>query len=220
MSETWTVLALSLKLALLTALLLLPLAGSLAWLTARRTFVGKTLFEAMLLLPLTLPPTVLGYYLLLLLGKGGPLARLGLELAFTFPGILLASVLFNLPLAFNTYREAFRTLDPTLLETARTLGAGPLKVWRAVILPLTWPGLLSGTLLAFAHTLGEFGVVLMVGGSIPGETKVASIYLFELTQALRLEEADRLAGLLLALGFGSALALKVLERRWKSGTAS
>lgn len=212
-------LLLSLRLAFWTALLLLPLAGGLAWLL-RRPVPGRAFLEALTLLPLTLPPTVLGFYFLVLFGEGGPLARLGLRLAFTFEGLVVASVLFNLPLAFNTYREVFRALDPDLLETARTLGAGPFKRWTRVVLPLTWPGLLSGTLLAFAHTLGEFGVALMVGGSLPGVTKVASIQLFELTESLRLAEAHRLAFLLLLLGLSVALLVRLLEERWRSGTAS
>ncbi len=221
MSEAWEALLLSLRLAFWTSLLLLPLAGGWAWAVVRYPVRGRVLWEALPLLPLTLPPTVIGFYFLLLFGSQGPFA--GLHLPFTFPGLVVASVLFNLPLAFNTYREAFRALDPTLLETARTLGARPLKIWRTVILPLTWPGLLSGTLLVFAHTLGEFGVALMVGGSIPGKTKVASIHLFELTEAFRFAEAQRLAFLLVLLGFGFALGLRLLEGRkaaWRSPTGS
>jgi len=176
------------------------------------------------MLPLTLPPTVLGFYLLVLLGRGGPLHRLtGLEWAFRMEGLVVASVLFSFPFALNTYREAFLALDPDLVQTARTLGASPFKVWREVILPLTWPGLVSGSLLAFAHSVGEFGVVLMVGGNIPGKTQTVSIYLYDLVQSLQFERANRLAGGLLA---GSVLLLgaaRLLERRgraWRSTTSS
>lgn len=221
MSETWETLLLSLKLAFWTSLLLLPLAGGWAWWVVRYPVRGRVFWESLPLLPLTLPPTVIGFYFLLLFGSQGPLA--GLHLPFTFPGLVVASVLFNLPLAFNAFRETFRSLDPSLLEVARTLGARPLKIWLGVILPLTWPGLLSGTLLVFAHTLGEFGVALMVGGSIPGKTKVASIHLFELTESARLDEAHRLALVLVLIGFGFALFLRLLESRkvgWRSPTGS
>ncbi len=214
-------LLLTLRLALLTSLALLLLAGPLAWVLAKRDFPGRGPLETVLLLPLVLPPTVLGFYLLLLLGKNGPLQQwFGLSLAFTFEGILIGSVVFNLPLALSNYREAFRTIDDDLLQTARTLGAGRWRVLREVVLPLAAPGLLSGTLLVFAHVLGEFGVVLMVGGSLPGETQVLSIYIYELTQALRLEEANRVALVLVGLAFGLLLAIRSLEARWKSNTSS
>ncbi|HEX5831008.1 MAG TPA: molybdate ABC transporter permease subunit, partial [Gemmatimonadaceae bacterium] len=197
-----------------------PIAVPLAWLVTRHEFPGRRVLETLLLLPLVLPPTVLGFYLLLLLGDGGPFARLlGVRWAFRFEGILLGSVLFNLPFALAAYRETFRGLDDDLLQTARTLGAGRWRVWREVVLPLSWPGLVGGTLLAFAHTLGEFGVVLMVGGSIPGETRVASIYLFELVQGLRLGEAHRMALTLVAVSFALLYALRLLESRWRSGSA-
>lgn len=198
---------------------LLLLGVPLAWLLARHDFRGKSLLETTLLLPLVLPPTVLGFYLLLVFGENGPWVQwLGVRWAFRFPGILVGSVLFNLPFALAAYREAFRALDPDLIHTARTLGATRSRIWREVILPLTWPGILAGTVLAFAHTIGEFGVVLMVGGSIPGETRVASIYLFELVQALRLGEAHRVAAVLVALCFALLFPLRALEGRWRSGT--
>lgn len=214
-------LLLTLRLALLTSLVLLVLAGPLAWALAKREFRGRQALETLLLLPLVLPPTVLGFYLLLLLGKNGPLQQwFGLSLAFTFEGILIGSVVFNLPLALSNYREAFRTIDDDLIQTARTLGAGRWRILREVVLPLAAPGLLSGTLLVFAHVLGEFGVVLMVGGSLPGETQVLSIYIYELTQALRLEEANQVALVLVGLAFGLLLAIRSLEARWKSATSS
>lgn len=212
---------LTLRLALLASMVLLLIAGPLGWLLARYNFRGKGLLETLLLLPLVLPPTVLGFYLLLFLGKNGPIAHwTGLTLAFSFWGILIGSVILNLPLALSNYREAFRAIDPDLIATARTLGAQPRRVWLEVILPLAAPGLLSGTLLVFAHVLGEFGVVLMIGGSIPGQTQVLSIYIYQLTEALRLGEAHRVAIALLALAFILLLALRTLETRWKSTTSS
>jgi molybdate transport system permease protein len=214
-------LLLTLELALWTSLLLLLLGVPLAWLLARRQFPGKRLVETALLLPLVLPPTVLGFYLLLLFGESGPLARwLDIHWAFRFQGILVGSVLFNLPFALTAYREAFRALDEDLLQTARTLGASRRRIFAEIVLPLSWPGLLAGTLLAFAHTLGEFGVVLMLGGSIPGETRVISIHLFELTQALHLEEAQNTALVLVGLSFALLYAIRTLEARWTSVTGS
>ncbi|MBI5489775.1 MAG: molybdate ABC transporter permease subunit [Deltaproteobacteria bacterium] len=212
-------LLLTLELALWTAAIVLVLGAPLAWVLARRRFFGRRVLETILLLPLVLPPTVLGFYLLVVLGENGPLARwLGVHWAFRFEGIVVGSVLFNLPFALTAYRETFRALDEDLLQTARTLGASPLRVMREVVLPLSWPGLLAGTLLAFAHTLGEFGVVLMIGGSIPGETRVVSIHLFELTQALRMEEAHEAALVLVGLSFVFLFAIRTLEVRWTSGT--
>ncbi|MFN4231548.1 molybdate ABC transporter permease subunit, partial [Thermus sp.] len=191
-----------------------------AWTLAFRRFPGKAFLEAILLLPLVLPPTVLGFYVLLFLGPEGPWHKVtGLSWAFRFEGLVFASVLFSLPFALTAYREAFLALDRNLLEVARTLGAPKPKVWAKVVLPLVWPGLLSGTLLAFAHTLGEFGVVLMVGGSIPGKTQMVSIYIYDLVQALRFEEASKAALVLLFLSLAILVAARTLEakgRAWKS----
>jgi molybdate transport system permease protein len=212
-------LLLTLRLALLASLALLLVAGPLAWVMARKQFWGKATLETLFLLPLVLPPTVLGFYLLLLLGKNGPLAQwTGLSLAFSFGGILIGSIILNLPLALSNYREAFRAIDPDLIATARTLGAKRLRVWTEVILPLSAPGLLSGTLLVFAHVLGEFGMVLMIGGSLPGQTQVLSIYLYQLTESLRLREAHQVALTLIALAFALLLTIRLLETPWKSNT--
>ena len=214
-------LLLTLRLALLASLVLLIMAGPLAWLLARKNFWGKGVVETLVLLPLVLPPTVLGFYLLLLLGRNGPLTQwTGYTLAFSFTGILIGSVILNLPLAISNYREAFRAIDPDLIATARTLGAGRFRVWAEVILPLSAPGLLSGTLLVFAHVLGEFGVVLMIGGRLPGQTQVLSIYLYQLTEALRLREAHLVALMLLGLAFVLLFSIRLVETRWKSITSS
>ncbi|WP_018112397.1 molybdate ABC transporter permease subunit [Thermus igniterrae] len=215
--QFWTALRLSLEVASLASSFLLLLGIPLAWSLAFHRFPGKPLVEAVLLLPLVLPPTVLGFYLLLFLGPEGPWQRItGLTWAFRFEGLVLASVLFSLPFTLTAYREAFLALDPNLLEVARTLGVPRWRVWRHVILPLVWPGLLSGTLLAFAHTLGEFGVVLMVGGSIPGKTQMVSIYLYDLVQALRFAEAARAAFVLLLVSLAILVAVRLLERRWRA----
>lgn len=213
-------LLLTLRLAAWTTVVLLLLGVPAGWVLARRRFPGRALLETVLLLPLVLPPTVLGFYLLLLLGDDGPLARwTGIRWAFTFEGILVASVLFNLPFALAAWRETFRAIPQDLLDTARTLGAGRARRWREVILPLAWPGLLGGATLVFAHTLGEFGVVLLVGGSIPGETRVASIYLYELVQALRFDEARTVALVVTAAAFLLLSLLRATEHRWRSPSA-
>ncbi|WP_038057316.1 molybdate ABC transporter permease subunit [Thermus amyloliquefaciens] len=218
----WTALGLSLEVAFLASLILLLLGIPLAWLMAFHRFPGKALLEAVFLLPLVLPPTVLGFYLLLFLGPGGLWTKLtGLSWAFRLEGLVLASVLFSLPFALTAYREAFLSLDRSLLEVARTLGVRRGKIWARVVLPLVWPGLLSGTLLAFAHTLGEFGVVLMVGGSIPGKTQMVSIYIYDLVQALRFGEASKAALVLLFLSLAILAAARTLEakgRAWRSIT--
>lgn len=219
--QAWPAFRLSLELATAASGFVVLLGVPLAWLLATRRFPGRRALEAAFLLPLALPPTVLGYYLLLLLGSGGPLARAtGLQWAFSFPGLVVGAVLFSLPLSLSTFREVFLRLDPDLLDTARTLGARPLARFRRVVLPLAWPGLLSGAVLAFAHTLGEFGVVLMIGGSIPGRTQVASIYLYDLVQALEFGAAGVVAGTLLAVAFVTVFALRILEERWRSASPS
>ncbi|TBH21059.1 molybdate ABC transporter permease subunit [Thermus thermamylovorans] len=213
----WVALELSLRVALVTSFLLVLLGLPLGWTLAFKRFPGKPVVEAVFLLPLVLPPTVLGFYVLLFLGPDGPWLRLtGLSWAFRFEGLVFASVLFSLPFALTAYREAFLSLDRNLLEVARTLGAPWWKVWLKVIFPLVWPGLLSGTLLAFAHTLGEFGVVLMVGGSIPGKTQMVSIYLYDLVQALRFQDAARAALVLLFLSLAILVVVRVLEGRWRA----
>lgn len=219
----WIALRLSLEVALLASFLLLLVGVPLAWLLAFRRFPGKSILEAIFLLPLVLPPTVLGFYVLLFLGPEGPWVRItGLSWAFRFEGLVFASVLFSLPFALTAYREAFMALDRNLLEVARTLGASWWKIWEKVVLPLVWPGILSGSLLAFAHTLGEFGVVLMVGGSIPGKTQMVSIYIYDLVQALSFEEATRASLVLMSLSLVILVLVRVLEakgRAWRSTTA-
>lgn len=215
--RAWPAFRITLQLAAVTTGILLLVGVPLAWLLARREFFGKRLLEAVILLPLALPPTVLGYYLLLALGQHGPLAQtLGITWAFRFEGLVVGGVLFSTPIVLSVYRESFRGLDSDLLQTARTLGAGRLRLWREVILPLSWPGLLSGSLLAFSRTIGEFGVVLMIGGAIPGRTQVVSIYIFDLVQALQLAEAGVVATALLVLALLLVYAIRWVEGRWRS----
>jgi molybdate transport system permease protein len=215
--RAWPAFRITLQLAAVTTGILLLVGVPLAWLLARRDFCGKRLIETIILLPLALPPTVLGYYLLLVLGQHGPLAQtLGITWAFRFEGLVVGSVLFSTPIVLSVYREVFRGLDSDLLQTARTLGAGRWRLWREVILPLSWPGLLSGSLLAFSRTIGEFGVVLMIGGAIPGRTQVVSIYIFDLVQALQLAEAGVVATALLVLALLLVYSIRWIEGRWRS----
>jgi molybdate transport system permease protein len=200
----WQALILSLQLAAATLLVLLPLGLALGRWLARADFAGKALLEATLVLPLVLPPTVLGYYLLVSLGAGSPLGQwllrhFELRLTFNFLGLLIASVVFNIPFMVQPIQRAFEAIPASLREAAAVSGlSGWQTLWR-VELPLAWPGLLSAAVLTFVHTLGEFGVVLMVGGSIPGQTKTIAISIYDRVQAFDLASADRMALLLLLL---------------------
>lgn len=208
----WAALRLSLELAAVTVLLLVP-AGTLLgrWLAVTR-IRGRAVLEALVALPLVLPPTVLGFYLLELLGAGSPLAGLwdvlfGGPLAFTFEGLVVASLLVNLPFAVQPVQRAFEAIDPEIREAAASCGMRPLASFLRVELPLAFPGVLTAAVLAFAHTLGEFGVVLMVGGAIPGETRTVAIAIYDRVQAFDDAAAGRMALLLLAI---SALAMAVV----------
>jgi molybdate transport system permease protein len=212
----WSAFGLSLRLALATLVLLLPLAALLAWPLAFGRFRGRAVAEALLNLPLVLPPTVVGFYLLVAFGPASPVGRLwaaltGEGLAFSFGGLLLASALINLPFAVQPLLAALGQVDRACLEAAATLGAGPWRRYMRVALPLAWRGLATGAVLTFAHTLGEFGVVLMVGGNLPGRTRTASIALFDQVQALDLGAAHRTALTLVLLAM-ALLTLSALLR--------
>jgi molybdate transport system permease protein len=217
----WSALFLSLKLALATLLLLLPLALALAHGLAFKRFAGRTLVEAVVLLPLVLPPTVLGLYLLMALGPKSWIgawleAHLGLTLSFSFSGILLASLVFNLPFMVQPIQRAFEAIAEDLREAASVSGLGGWQRFFKVELPLAWPGILSALVLTFAHTLGEFGVVLMVGGSIPGETKTLAISIYDRVQALDLAGATQMSLVLLAIS-GLAIMASLAAPRALAG---
>ncbi len=197
---------LSFKLAMVTTLILVFLACPMASLLAYSQFRGKPFLEALVNLPLVLPPTVLGYYLLLFMGPRGPMGALfeevtGERLIFSFPGIVLASLVYSLPFAVQPLKNAFERLDTRLIETAYVLGLSRTKTFFRVILPNSVGGLMVAIILTFAHTMGEFGVVLMVGGSIPKETKVASIAIYEYVESLRYHEANLISLLLSVLSY-------------------
>jgi molybdate transport system permease protein len=179
---------LSIRLALTVTLILLALGMPLAWWLARTRSVARPMIEAVVSLPLVLPPTVLGFYLLILLGPRGPLAPLlevlDLRLVFSFPGLVIGSVIYSLPFVVNPLKNTFQEIPEGQLETAATLGAGPLDRFFKVVLPLSASGAVTAAVMGFAHTIGEFGVVLMIGGNIPGETQVLSVAIYDHVEQL------------------------------------
>jgi len=213
-----SVLWLTVKLAGITTALLLVLATPLAWWLARGRSRWKAPVGALVALPIVLPPTVLGFYLLIALGPHSPLMVLlhpfGVRtLAFTFEGLVIGSLIYSLPFAVQPLRNAFIAIGDEPLEAAATLGASGWSAFRRVALPLALPGYAVAAILAFAHTVGEFGVVMMLGGGIPGETEVLSIEIYRLVEALEWDKAHVLAGLLLAFAFLVMLGLLMIERR-------
>ena len=200
----WQALVLSLQLASVTLLLLLPAGLLLARWLAYTAFKGKYLIETLVVLPLVLPPTVLGYYLLVSLGGASAAGQwlsqhVGVSLAFHFSGLVLASVIFNIPFLVQPIQRAFEAIPANLGEAAAVSGLNAWRIFWRIELPLAWPGVLSAMVLTFVHTLGEFGVVLMMGGSIPGETRTLAISIYDRVQAFDFESADRMALLLLLL---------------------
>jgi molybdate transport system permease protein len=212
---------LSLRLATLTTLLLLLLSAPLAWWLAMGNSRTRTAIDALVSLPLVLPPTVLGFYLLLLLAPGGAIGvtfrALGLPApAFTFAGLVIGSMLYSLPFAVQPLRDAFQGIGARPLEVAATLRAAPWDRFVSVALPLSMRGILTAAVLCFAHTLGEFGVVLMIGGNIPGRTQTASIALFNHAEALEYDAAYHLSLTLLVLCFALLLIVYGANRRLRS----
>lgn len=207
----WSALQVSLTLAALTTLVLLPVGLALARWLAVTAWVGRPVVEALLLLPLLLPPTVIGFYFLVAFGQGSPLgawlAASGLRLVFTLEGLLLVSVLVNLPFMVQPIQRAFAAVPHSLREAAWVSGLSTWQTFWRIELPLAWPGLLAGMALTVAHTLGEFGVVLMVGGNIEGETRTLSVSLYDKVQGMDLQSAHVMA---LALVGISLLALSLV----------
>lgn len=216
-AQDWQAIHLTLKLCGLTTVILLVLATPLAWWLAHRRSTSRTIVQALVALPLVLPPTVLGFYLLIVLGPRGPVGQaleaLGLtHLAFTFEGILVASVIYSLPFAVQPLMEAFRALGTRPVEVAASLGAGPMDRFLTVILPLCKGGFIVAATLTFAHTLGEFGVILMLGGSIPGETQVLSVLIYDHAEAMDYDAAHRLSLGLLVFAFLVLVTVYSLNR--------
>jgi molybdate transport system permease protein len=211
-------LLISLKLALVTTFILMILGTPLAWWLARSQWRHRYLVEALVALPLVLPPTVLGFYLLLLLSPNGPLGALmtalgGHSLAFTFAGLVIGSVIYSLPFVVQPLQNTFSAVGRRPLEVAASLRASPLDRFFTVAVPLALPGFVTAGVLGFAHTLGEFGVVLMIGGNIPGKTRVASIAIYDHVESLNYARAHWLSGSLLVLSFILLAAVYAFNRR-------
>lgn len=212
------VLATTAQLALVTTILLILIATPLAWWLARSRRWWKEIVGAISALPLVLPPTVIGFYVLIALGPDSPLMALlepfGIRtLAFTFTGLVIGSLFYSLPFAVQPLRTAFEAIGDRPLEIAATMGAGPLDRFLTVALPLSRRGFLSASILVFAHTVGEFGVVLMIGGNIPGRTEVLSTRIYQLVESLHFGEAHRIAAALVIFSFASLFTLLLVERR-------
>jgi molybdate transport system permease protein len=188
MEGAWIALALTLKVAAWATLLTLLFGVAAGWLLARKRFAGRDVLDALLTLPMVMPPTVLGYYLLVLIGRRGPIgawlqSNFGIHLIFTWQGAVIAATVVAFPLVFKAARAAFESVEPQYEQAARVLGHGEWAVFFRVTLPLAWRGILAGVLLAFARSTGEFGATLMVAGSIPGKTQTLSIAVYEAVQA-------------------------------------
>lgn len=216
--EDITALWITLQLASLTTAILLLLGTPLAWWLAHTRSALKPVVDAIVTLPLILPPTVLGFYLLLALGPKGPIGQLveflgGPPLAFTFAGLVIGSVVYSFPFVVKPLQDAFANIGRRPLEVAATLGAKPVDRFFSVVLPLARPGYLTAIVLGFAHTLGEFGVVLMIGGNIPGATQVLSISIYDHVEMLEYGQAHLLSGMLLILSFLLLLSVYILNRR-------
>ena len=209
----------TLQLAGITTVILLIIGTPLAWWLARSQFRLKVIVEAVVALPLVLPPTVLGFYLLISLGPHGPVGGLmqalgGQSLAFTFSGLVVGSVIYSLPFVVQPLQTAFSAIGRRPLEVAATLRASPLDRFLTIAIPLARPGYLTAAVLGFAHTVGEFGVVLMIGGNIPGETQVLSIAIYDHVEALEYGQAHWLAGGLLLLSFLMLVMVYTVNRRF------
>ena len=214
----WTAIILTLKLATLTALILLVIGLPLAYWLSFSRWRWKFLVESVVALPLVLPPTVLGFYILVAIGPHSPLGRfytslVGHPLPFTFEGLLFASILYSLPFAVQPFATAFDQVERRLIEASWTLGVSRVKTFFKLIIPLSVAGVVTGLVLSFAHTLGEFGVVLMVGGNIEGETRTVSIDIYDEVQALNYAGAAKTALFLLAISYGVLLAVYAMNRK-------
>ena len=213
----WSAVALTLRLATVTTLVLVLFGAPLAWCLARSRSPLKPLWAALIAMPLVLPPTVLGFYLLLVLGPQGPVGQFTQamgwgRLPFTFGGLVVASVIYSMPFVVQPLQQAFEAIPEKVLEAASTLRAGPIDRFLSVAVPLARPGFITAILLGFAHTVGEFGVVLMIGGSIPGETRVLSVAIYDHVEAGEYPAAHRLAIGMLLFAFVVALALSLVNR--------
>jgi len=212
-----SILLLTLRVAAIATLLILPIGIFAAWRLSRRAGAGRTLAETLLSLPLVLPPTAVGLLLLELLSRSGPLGRLldrlGIEILFTWKAVVLATAVMSFPLLVRPARTAFEEIEPRLLAMARSLGCGPIAVFRRVALPLAWRGVLSGTLLAFSRALGEFGATIMIAGNIPGRTQTMALAIFQRTHIGRDDAALRLVAITVVIAFTVVWTSEIVTRR-------
>ena len=209
----------TLKLATVSTIILLLIGTPIAWWLSQTRFKFKVIFEAIIALPLVLPPTVLGFYLLITLGSNGPVGKLleslgGSSIAFTFSGLVVGSVIYSIPFVVQPLQNSFSGIGSRPLEVAATLGASPLDRFFTVAVPLARSGFMTAAVLGFAHTVGEFGVVLMIGGNIPGETGVLSIAIYDHVEAMEYGQAHWLSGGLLILSFIMLLFVYLFNRRF------
>ena len=209
----------TLKLASVSTIILLLIGTPIAWWLSQTRFKFKVVFEAIIALPLVLPPTVLGFYLLITLGSNGPVGKLleslgGSSIAFTFSGLVVGSVIYSIPFVVQPLQNSFSGIGSRPLEVAATLGASPLDRFFTVVVPLARSGFMTAAVLGFAHTVGEFGVVLMIGGNIPGETGVLSIAIYDHVEAMEYSQAHWLSGGLLILSFIMLLFVYLFNRRF------
>jgi molybdate transport system permease protein len=217
--DEWQAVRLTLLVAATAVLASLPVAIPLAWILAKRQFPGKFVVETLINLPLVLPPVVTGYLLLMLFGRQGLLGSfleetLGLRFVFDWKGAALAAAVAAFPLLVRPIRLAFSSIDDRLIQAARTLGAGPFDAFRTIVLPLARPGILSGCVLAFARSMGEFGATIMIAGSIPGETRTISLFIYSLLEAPGgLQASTRLAAVSVLIAGGALLVSELLDRR-------
>ena len=214
----WTALGVSLRLAAATIVVLVPLAVWLGRFLAHGRFSGKLALETLVTVPLVLPPTVLGFYLLTVFGERSTLggifqSLIGHPLAFSFEGLLVASVIANLPFAVQPIQRAFETIAPDVLDAAACCGLTPWRRFVTIELPLAWSGIVTGAVLTFAHTMGEFGVVLMVGGNLPGSTRTLSVAIYDRMQAFDDGGAAMMAAVLLVVSIAALMLTTVLGRR-------
>ncbi|MBP8186918.1 molybdate ABC transporter permease subunit [Comamonas sp.] len=215
-TEDWAAIALTLELAAVTTVLLLILCTPLAWWLAHTHSRWKGPIGAVVALPLVLPPTVIGFYLLVTMGPNGPVGQftqwLGLgRLPFTFPGLVIGSLIYSMPFAVQPLQRAFESLGSRPLEVAASLGASPLDRFFTVALPMARPGFITAAVLSFAHTVGEFGVVLMIGGNIPGVTRVVSVQIYDHVEAMEYANAHLLAGGMVVFSFIVLMLLHWLQ---------
>ncbi len=214
----WQALWLSLSLAAWTVAVLLPVSVLVGRLLATRAFRGKRVVEGLVMLPLVLPPTVFGFYLLVALGRNSPVGAMwqdlfGHQLVFTFEGLVVASVIFNLPFAIQPAQRAFEAIPNALREAAAASGLSPPKSVLRIELPLAWPGVMTAMVLTFAHTLGEFGIVLMVGGAIPGETQTMAIAIYDRVQAFDMQAAATMSAVLVTISLFTIAVTFALSAR-------